>query len=220
MGIEIISSMIVTLLIVEKVIDKEKKRFQSQFARFDHGALCNSLAKLVFFAYVRLFRGEKGDINLALMNINDARLEDLYIFWGEVGSDKMVSLIKEMEGYSFQDYVLAIENGEHPYSFQEREDEIADRFNAYDKETRYIRRDLLSLIDRAIFTSSNVKETKMLYWLRDLVDDHEAVLVGPLRDKFEATDKCLEILNKLNLMVELYTNLESVWPDMELSQNV
>ena len=216
--IETCFSVITTLLIIERALDIERRRAQSQFASLDRLALCNSLAELVVFAYIRLFKGETGDIYGALNNISDPRPWELYLYLGKLGSNKMVPLIKDMESFSAQDFVLGI--GElQQFSKEKREKDIANRFYAYVSDTNAIIRNLPTVINRAIQTSSTVSDKDLLNMIDEQARKHETAVANKLKTESEAASRYREISNNLSLMVEYYTRLEGQNSDRRIEKN-
>jgi hypothetical protein len=196
-GIEICAGVAITLLIVERALDMEKSRVQVQFASLDRKFLCDSLAKLVVFAYIRLFKGDTGDIYKAFDKINDRRPWELYLSLCDLGSDKMVPLIKDIAVFSAQDFILGIgKDATHPQSQTERSKVIANRFDAYVLDTIAISRNLPDVIDRAIQTSSNVSYKKVLYMMKELAQDHEKAVENPLKTEFDAAER-YRVVNQL-----------------------
>jgi len=207
--IEICAGVAITLFVVERALDAERGRAQSQFASLDRLSLGNSLAELIVFAYIRLLKGETGDIYQSFSDINDPRPWELFLYRGKLDPNKMVPLIKDMAAFSAQDYLLGI--GENSSQFLElsRSDEIANRFYAYVSDTTAITRNLPTVISRAIQTSSAVSDRELLNEIEDLARDHEKA-VAPLKSKHEAAQRYRDISNTLTLMVEYYSELESI----------
>ena len=212
-GIEIFTSAAVALFIVERAVEIERRGVQSRFALLDRSFLYDSLAKLVFIAYIRLLKGVTNDIGVtsALVKIDDPLLWDLYIFGGMwVGSDKIFSLIKEMERFSALDFVLGIDVDEttRSLSLQERSAMIAGRFNAYGQDSIVIRRDLPALIDRSIQTSANEDEAELFYRIKELVAEHEEAIVIPLKIESDAAQRYRDISDSLTRIIEEFAHIK------------
>lgn len=206
--IELSAGVAITLFFVEHVLEIERQRIQSHSASLDRLCILNSLAELVVFAYIRFVKGETGDIYEAFSNISDPRPLDLYLCRGNLGYDKIFSLITDLEKFSAVDFIIGDDVCLQQSSIAENEKIIADRFRAYFSDTNTIIRNLPAVINRAIQTSSTINDKKLLIEIEDLALVHENAVINKLKTESTAVERYREICNNLTIMVEKCAELE------------